>query len=304
MQLDLNRKAREHRSLFQRFHRSKRTSLNLEFVLGTSLELHLLAHDAESARRAESALLDEIDRLAAILDQRSGVSELTRWQTTFECDAVVSPELAEVLELANVWRATTHGAFHPAAIADASAAELASPLWTVDQSRGVARRVSTLPVSLDAIAKGYIVSRAAARAYDRDGVSEVLLNIGGDIQHFGASHVMVGVADPRADAENAEPLALVCLRNEALATSGGYRRGSHIIDSRSGAAASKVASASVIAPDCDTADALSTAFSVLEPAESVALAESLPGVGCLIVDDRGGISTSSEWNNHASLARR
>ena len=89
------------------------------------------------------------------------------------------------------------------------------------------------------------------------------------------------MADPHAPAENMPPIAVVRLRGEALATSGGYRRGfemgghtvSHILDPRTGRPARQVASASVVAPDCATADALSTAFNVLAPAESVALAE-------------------------------
>jgi thiamine biosynthesis lipoprotein len=286
-------------------------------VLGTSLELQLVVSDDDATRRAERALLDEIDRLGAILDQRSPASEIAGWQTTFDCDAVVSPELAEVLELAEMWRAKTRGAFSAAAGASMAPDEFhrllqGDKLWCVDQSRGVARRLSTLPISLDAIAKGYIVSRSAARVYDVSHVLGVLLNIGGDIQHFGDAPVAVGIADPASHAENARPLAVVHLCNEGLATSGGYRRGttidgvwtSHIIDPRAGKPAATIASASVIAPDCDTADALSTAFSVLDPSESIAIAESLPGVGCLIVDARGEITTNAELDNHAPRARR
>ena len=73
-------------------------------------------------------------------------------------------------------------------------------------------------------------------------VSDVLLNVGGDVRHCGTSSVVAGIADPFAPAENAPLLTAVRLGDEALATSGGYRRGfqaggrrvSHIVDPRTG----------------------------------------------------------------------
>ena len=160
-------------------------------------------------------------------------------------------------------------------------------------------------MSLDAIAKGYIVSKAARRARQVAGVSDVLVNLGGDIQHFGSRDVAIGIANPFNPAENAAPIAIVLIRDEALATSGNYRRAihangarhSHIIDPRSGRPATQVTSASVVAPDCATADALSTAFSVLTPSESLALADSLPNVGCLLVNANGSLTASSRWRH-------
>jgi thiamine biosynthesis lipoprotein len=225
-----------------------------------------------------------------------------------------------------VWRARTRGAFDPAAQAviallrdDAGGRAfdedlravldaLRGPRWSVDRASGTARCLTRLPVSLDAIAKGYIVARAAARAREMDGAEEVLLNVGCDVQHFGARPVAVGVADPFAPADNAQPFTVVHLQNAALATSGGYRRGfitngrrvSHIIDPRTGRPAECIASASVLAPDCASADALSTAFSVMEPHESVALADSLHGVGCLLVESDGAVTTNAAWNAAAA----
>ena len=293
-----------------------------EDVLGTSLELHLSATHADAAQCAERHVLTEMDRLDRILSGWAATSELSHWQQSYDVDAPVSQELAEVLELGEDWRIWTGGAFNPASISlmellgDAThssalrdrIAELSQPLWTVDCERRVARRLTRLPVSLDALAKGYIVDRVAARARATDGVTQVLVNIGGDLRHHGDDKLEVGVADPRAPAENASPIAVVKLREEALATSGEYRRGStidgqtvsHIVDPRTGTPTGGVISASVIAPDCATADALSTAFSVLMPKESVALADSLRGVGCLMVQRNGAITTNATWRARAA----
>lgn len=286
--------------------RPRRHAFHYEHVLGTSLELQVVAADADAARRAEAATLAEIDRLAAILSGWTPASELARWQATWNVDVPVSPELAEVLALAEAWRVGTRGAFDAAAVARAAVPH--GPLWTVDGTRGVARRLTRLAVSLDALAKGYVVERAAACARAVDGVTQVLLNVGGDLRHHGPRALVVGITDPRAPAENAPPLAVVRLRDAALATSGGYRRGamvagrtvSHILDPRTGRPAERVLSASVVAPDCATADALSTAFSVLTPAESVALADEIPGVGCLLVEADGTITTNAPWRARAT----
>ena len=300
-----------------------RHRFDFDNILGTSLEVHVVARDAAVAVRAEQVLLEEIDRLTDILSTYSPASEFAAWQGTPECDAVVSSELAEVLALAESWRVQTHGAFNPAAPAVGRArddhdvvdvdvvAEASRPLWSVDRDRSVARRLTTLRVSLDSIAKGYIVTRAARAVAELPGVSELLVNLGGDIQHIGHAPVVIGIADPARDAENAAPLAIVRICGEAIATSGGYRRGisanderrSHLIDPRTGMSVSRITSVSVIAPDCATADVLSTAFSVLDPAESLTIAEALDGIGCLIVDG-SEIVSNSEWNNRALPLQR
>jgi thiamine biosynthesis lipoprotein len=305
--------------------RAARHVFNYEHVLGTSLELQVVA-ECEAAYRCQAEVLSEVDRLEAILSGWSSTSELARWLATHDVPVPVSPALADVLQTSSEWRERTGGAFDPAAQAvvellrdgndDRSIDDLAralrersrEPLWIVDRVAGTARRTTRHAISLDAIAKGYIVTRAAARAFALDGVTDMLLNVGGDLQHFGARPVTVGITDPFAPAENAPPIAVVRIQDEALATSGGYRRAivangrrlSHIVDPRTGEPAQRIASASVFAPDCATADALSTAFSVLAPHESVALADALPGVGCFVVERDGATTTNAAWRARSS----
>ncbi|MCC7054368.1 MAG: FAD:protein FMN transferase [Gemmatimonadaceae bacterium] len=306
--------------------RRQHHTFHYEQVLGTSFELQVTAASYRAAQRAESAALAEVDRLEPILSAWSGTSELACWLMTRDCDVCVSPELVEVLRASEQWRVLTGGAFDPAAQAvitvlrdhaDCALDEetfttllsaMHVPRWSLDVARGTARRRTPLAISLDAIAKGYIVARAAARARDVAGVGSVLLNIGGDIQHCGDDTMSVGIADPHAPAENAPPIAVVRLHNAALATSGGYRRGfvtngrrvSHIVDPRTGQPAEHIASASVLAPNCATADALSTAFSVMSPRESLALADTLPAIGCLLVTHDGRRITNATWDAAAT----
>ena len=64
---------------------------------------------------------------------------------------------------------------------------------------------------------------------------------------------------------------------------------------RCGQPAHGTASVTVAAPDAATADALATAFSVLEPPESLALADSVGGVACLIVTPDRRTFRSRRW---------
>ncbi|MEO8334376.1 MAG: FAD:protein FMN transferase [bacterium] len=301
--------------------RTRSHAFNYERVLGTSFELQVVAATLDVAKHAEAAALAEVDRLEGILSGYSATSELSRWLETHGAEVPVSAELADVLEAGEDWRIWTDGAFNPAAVSLAEMLNAADvtplahrlhdvnqPLWWVDRSLGNACRLTRLPISLDALAKGYIVDRVASVVADVDGITQVLVNIGGDLRHHGEHALVVGVTDPRAPAENAPHIAAVRLVGEALATSGGYRRAlvmegrtvSHILDPRTGQPADRVISASVIAPDCATADALSTAFSVLTPADSVALADSLAGIGCMIVDRDGTITSNAAWRTHSA----
>ncbi len=303
-----------------------------ERVLGTSLELQLLADTPAAGGAAEAAVIAEIGRLEAIFSAYRADSELCRWQQTHAAPTPVSPELAAVLRAAEHWRRWTGGAFHPAAEAltrlwrqgaereetpggDALrqvVTDLREPLWEVDAARLTARRRTRLPVTLNAIAKGYIIDAACGAAMRQPGVRAALVNIGGDIRHAGARPVMATVTDPFAPQDNAPPLTAVWMRDQGLATSGGYHRGfrigrrwhSHLIDPRTGRPAQDVVSASVIADSAERADVLATAFCVMRPDESLRLADSLPGVGVLIVTRKRQTHSNALWQRSLTTMER
>lgn len=301
-----------------------------ENVLGTSFELRVRSRDATAATHAEAMVLGEIDRLAWILSGYSPSSEFSRWQATRGTRERVSPELAEVLDLSSGWVRRTGGAFNPAAETftrlwrDAvqrgvepdvatrmdAVRRVGQPAWRLDRTAGVAERLGDCPLTLNAIAKGWIIERASARAWEAGGIDGMLLEIGGDLRVRGTRAEAVALVDPQHDAENAAPLGMVEVTDAGLATSGGYRRGvtvggvhrSHIFDPRTGLPVQRVLGATVIAPDAATADALSTAFSVMDPDESVRLADTTPGVACLLVLEEGGVVRSGRWPVTTGLA--
>ena len=138
-----------------------------------------------------------------------------------------------------------------------------------------------LEIDLSAIAKGYAVDCIAERL-DAAGIEHYLVEVGGEVRARGSKTAArawrVGIVRPVPGSAKFDDV--VELRGQSLATSGDYRnffesggrRYSHTIDPATGEPVEHaLASASVIAPDCMTADALATAVSVLGAARSRAL---------------------------------
>jgi thiamine biosynthesis lipoprotein len=298
-----------------------------ENVMGTSLELHVRADSAEAARGAESRVLREIERLAAIFSSYDRASEFSRWQGTLGTPTKVSPELFELLQASDDWRAKSGGAFDPRVEAltrlwSACARQNRTPTpeelaearklmsreaWRLDPAARTAEHLSNCPLTLNAIAKGFIVERACQEALDPGrGVRGLLLNIGGDLRVGGETVRTVGIANPRADSESSAPLTFIDIRDRAVGTSGNAQRGwriqgrwySHILDPRTGWPVERTISATVITGRSADADALDTIFNVLPVEESLRLARSLPDVECLIVASNGKVAISEGWKRY------
>lgn len=293
-----------------------------ERVLGTELEVQVVADTRARAEEAERAALDEIDRLTLILNRFDPASELRRWQTRPGKRVALSPDLLHVLRAADRWREATGGAFHPGADALGAvwkraeetgevpdeteltdlAERLRDPPWTLHPD-DTATLHATYPLGLNALAKGYVVDRAAGAAFASAGVRAVLVNAGGDLRTVGGSGLTVAVADPFSRQDDLPPLCRVHVRGGALATSGdthrGYRVGeawhSHLLDPRTGWPVSALPGVTVTAPDCLTADVLATALRVLGVEGGLALTEATPGAAALIVTRDGERHASARW---------
>ncbi|OJU62951.1 MAG: hypothetical protein BGO01_10825 [Armatimonadetes bacterium 55-13] len=291
----------------------------MEGVLGTTMEVQVVTENASPADQVHERVLAEIDRLEAVFSVFRPDSELNRWQRGEIRDGL-SPELMEVLTACDGWMKWSSGALNPAVESltrlwrDAEQANalpedddiqkmralVSKPLWDLE---GTPTLKTELPISLNALAKGYIVDKSCQVLTEVLGVSAGLINIGGDIRHFGSSPTRVSIQDPFTTVDNATPVASVLINGEGICTSGPSRRGfliagqrfSHIIDPRTGYPTERTASASVIAPSAMEADALATIFCVLTPQKSLALADTLPDVRCLLFTDDGAQYANARW---------
>jgi thiamine biosynthesis lipoprotein len=295
-------------------------SARYEGVLGTSLEIVVVLGRISAGAEAEKRILDEIDRLERIFSVYQPESELNRWQATRGIAVPVSHDLSTVLAEAEQWRERSNGAFLPIVESLTRAwrdkesgkstlemphIEPALPMWEVDIKASTATRLTAHPASLNAIAKGYIIDRAVEVAREVEGVRQVMINIGGDLRHWGAGAARVDVSDPANAADNAPPLCTVKISNQAIATSGGYRRGfsvdgnwySHIFDPAESKPVSKLRVSSLIAESAMRADILATILGVLRPNDGLAFIEGLDSVGALVVDSAGNCNQNAYWDS-------
>jgi FAD:protein FMN transferase len=156
----------------------------------------------------------------------------------------------------------------PSAAARAAAVALVGHDRVAVDERAIRLRPGTA-VTLNGIAQGYITDRVAELLLDA-GIERALVDMG-ETRALGDRPTgepwRIGLEDPRAPDRIAETVAV---RSLAVATSGGYGtcfdaacRFNHIFDPQTGLTSSRYLSVSVIAPLAATADALSTAFSLM-----------------------------------------
>jgi thiamine biosynthesis lipoprotein len=291
-----------------------------EYVLGTRLTVLVSARSVVLARAATNAARREIDRLNLVFNWRRNDSELSALNRSGT--AVASSDLFAVIQLAETWRHIAHGAFdgrmgallsHWASAVTPSRNAIELALTALRTSKvmlePVTRRIELSPaisLSLDAIAKGYIVDAAlnVARRTVPD-IEGLAINIGGDIRCWGESPTgrgwRIGIPDPTNPADNAPVVDAVSLRNVAIATSGrgprdytGNGHRSTTISPLTGQPVREVISASVVASHSADADAIATACLVLSPHQSIALVDKF-GAAARITDARGQVHISTAW---------
>jgi FAD:protein FMN transferase len=204
------------------------------------------------------AVLQQADAVFSTWNPDSPVSRLRRGEIT--CSQVPG-EVRDVLEQCAAARELSDGWFDP---------------WA-------------MPGGIDPT--GYVKGWAAQRALGAlraSSISGAIVNAAGDIASSGGlaggQPFKIGIADPAAPRR----LAAVVYLTGAIATSGTYERGEHLIDPHSGRPAARVASASVTGPDLGLADALATAVAVAGPA-SLTLIEALDGYEALVITFDGGL---------------
>ena len=286
-------------------HRVRQTRTQL----GTLVTISAVHTDAEAARTMVAGTFDEIERLESLLSRHRVGTPV--WNLN---DAGVvrapPPEVLEVVRKGLDYSVLTDGAFditvapllnlYSASFSQQGVAppreEVLRALALVGSrhvrvsDREIAFEKAGMAVTLDGIAKGYIVDRAVEVLRKR-GATRVLVNAGGDMASAGESLEgeawRIGLQDPRVPDGS---LGVLRLSGESVATSGDYVQYltadmslHHIVDPRTGSSPTHTSGVSVVAPSAMAADALSTATLVLGPREGMELLDRLDGIEGMIV---------------------
>jgi thiamine biosynthesis lipoprotein len=159
-----------------------------------------------------------------------------------------------------------------------------------------------MKIGFGAIGKGYAADMAKDLLINQ-GVEAGIINASGDMTTWGTkpdnSPWLVAITNPF---DKTKPYASLPIHQGAVVTSGNYekfimideQRYTHIIDPRTGWPTQGILSVTVFAPKAELADALATAVFVMGLDAGLDRINQLPQIECIIVDQNGGLHTSSQ----------
>jgi thiamine biosynthesis lipoprotein len=187
-----------------------------------------------------------------------------------------SPAVRDVLAACEQLRIESNGAFD----------------ITVGARARVPKRPGLAPLDPSGYVKGWAVERAGV-VLKESGARNFTIYAGGDVLTRGhpadSTGWRVGIQHPW---EKDRVAAVVEVNDRAVATSGRYERGDHVLSPATGLPALDLASVTVIGPDLGVADGFATAAVVLGPAEGMRwLATRVGYEGMAITDTRAVLLT-------------
>lgn len=281
----------------------------VRYHMGTLWTVEAHGPGAEAAMEAAFAEIGRLDRLLSTYKPDSELSRLNReggkgWVS-------VSAETRNLVERALAFARMSDGAFDPTVgplvqlwgfkhmdyrVPSAKAIakrrdRVGYALVQSDARRGLRFMRPGVELDLGAIAKGYAVDRALAILAER-GMTSARVDAGGNQGVYGppprGGAWTFGIRHPRREGD---VIGWTRLSAGSVSTSGDAERGfwehgvryGHVIDARTGRPAAGVLSVTVLAPDAETADALSTALYVLGPERGLATLRLHPEVEALWV---------------------
>jgi FAD:protein FMN transferase len=290
-------------------------------VMGTLAKVEFESSNAELAQRLILQVVNEMKRIDQAMSPYKSSSELTLINQKAATQSInISQEMYDILARSAHFSELTDGAFdisfssvgylynYRAQVkpSDIQIEQLTSAInyqkiqLNPDNS-SVYFSDERVKIDLGGIGKGYAVDRSI-QILQQNGIKNAFVNAGGDSRIIGRKNGRlwyIGIKHPR---NPDRLLANMPLEDVALSTSGDYerffelagKRYHHIIDPKTGDSAREVQSATILADDSTTADALSTSVFVLGVQRGMALVNSMPNVSAIIVDNKGKLFVSKD----------
>ncbi|MBX4188578.1 FAD:protein FMN transferase [Candidatus Saccharibacteria bacterium] len=205
----------------------------------------------------ESVFKDAFDRLRQIDDKFSTYktdSEVSRFSKGEITESELSSELKNIIEACREAEVMTDGYF------SAWAASAFDPSGYV---------------------KGWAITEAG-KVIKKAGYKTYCIGAGGDILASSDSEKKwnIGIQDPR---DKSKILNLLSISNGAVATSGNYERGTHIINPKTKKPAYELLSVTVTGPDIIRADVLTTALFAMGREKAQEFIKSQPDYSAILV---------------------
>ncbi len=289
--------------------------------MGTFINMIAFHPSQGEAEDAMGRAFEKIHRLSDIMTRHKSSSQVSNLNSSGTLNEI-PPELMEVLRSSLHYHGISQGTFDitvkpivdlyqdsfrfrnsppsPEDLEQALARVGSHHLRITPDSVSFAR--NEMEVTLDGIAKGYIIDQAMS-LLRQQGIQHVLINAGGDILAHGGKGEdkpwRIGIQDPWNRKRQADA---VSLNSGAVATSGNYevffdreKLFHHLIMPPTGSPAHDVASLSIRATSAMEADALATAAFVMGPTRGMQFIDQVPGVEGLMINSHRQKTSSSRW---------
>ncbi|MGZ6708491.1 MAG: FAD:protein FMN transferase [Solirubrobacteraceae bacterium] len=245
----------------------------VEHVMGLPVTFDL--RDDDLPPEALTAAVDWLRWVDATFSTYRADSQIARLNRGELREDDADPRVREVLTACRALRERTGGAFD---------AEAAARMPAARERPGCG---GGRPGTVESA--GYVKGWAVREAWERlvlAGARNGLIDAGGDVLAHGhpapGARWRVGIQHP---VELDRLAAVLEVQDLAVATSGTYRRGEHIVDPATGAPPRGVRSVSCVGPDLAIADALATAAFAMGPGGAPWLARQ-GDVEAMVIDDR------------------
>ena len=289
-------------------------------IMGTEITVEIWHDEKQKAQQCIDNVFKEMWRIDALMSPFKESSELTKVNNMAKDQPVViSIELFDLLKKSIKFSELSEGVFDITFSSIGYLYDYREGIQPTDEminkdlaainyrhiqlnteEHSVRLKKQGVRIDLGGIAKGYAVDNAI-EILKRCGTEYGLVTAGGDSRILGDKKGrpwMMGIQHPR----NKKQVAVVLpLSNAAISTSGDYERYfikdgqriHHIINPGTGKSADKSWSATVIADDALTSDALSTTLFVLGAKKGLELINKLEGIDAVIIDTSGNMHYSS-----------
>jgi thiamine biosynthesis lipoprotein len=304
-----------------KFNRTLYKVSKSQLGMGTFINMIVFHPSKGEAEEAMGRAFAEINRLTSLMTRFQSTSYIGHLNATGSFNGAPF-EVMEVLRSALRYHTISQGAFDitvmpivdlyqhsfqasnappsPQALQETMHSVGSQHLTMTKDSVSFAR--SGMEVTLDGIAKGYIIDRAMDLLRQQN-IQHALINAGGDIVVHGGKGEgkpwSIGIQDPW---NHKRYVDVVTLNSGAIATSGNYevffdreKLFHHLIVPNKGTPAPSIASVSIQAPNAMEADALATTAYVMGPDKGYQFIKQFRGAEGLIIKNRKHKISSSGW---------
>src|ERR1700680_879388 len=291
-----------------------------EAIMGARVYVQLWADDADKGNEAIEAVMAEMRRIDNLMSHYKPESELPQINPRATREPVqVDKELFALIKLSTHYSQITEGAFdityasvgylydyrhhiHPTQeqIKKALPAVNWRNMLLDEEHHTVRFEHPGMRIDLGGIGKGYAVDRGVAILKAR-GIQHAVVTAGGDSRIIGDHMGRPWLVAIRHPDDPKKVVMRIPLSDAAMSTSGGYERyfdenglrSHHIIDPRTGHSASKVRSATILAPTATQTDGMSKTAFVLGPEKALEIINRMPEYDAVFVCPDGRVLYSN-----------